>query len=153
MAPKTHTIRGMKLKETFDTINWDDFWQRKLEASFRERTQAALDDFVVVAVDHRIYAEKLISLLQDKYPDAEFAADNCFGSWGIYARTKGRRKLSEKKLSSLQEDAEEVYEDLLQALPLSTLPQERRSKSENGCIPLVLLLSLSAVFGAIVMLG
>ncbi len=141
------------MKETFDTINWDDFWQRKLEASFRERTQTALDDFVVVAVDHRFYAEKLISLLQDKYPDAEFAADNCFGYWIIHARTKGRRKLSEKKLCSLQDDAEAVYEDLLQALPLSTLPQERRSKSENGCIPLLLLLSLTAVLGTIVMLG
>ena len=144
-----HRKRVLQLNETFDTINWDGFWQKKLEASFRERTQTALDGFEVVSVDHRFYAEKLISILQNKYPDAEFAAENCVGSWGIYARTRTQRKITEKKLSSLQEDAEAIYETLMQESPLATLPREKASKSERGCLSSLLVFLVTMAIGIV----
>ena len=123
----------------FDTLNWDEFWQKKLEATMQERTQTALDSFEVTSPQHRKHTERLVFHLQDSFPDVEFAAENWVGSWQIYARTPKQRKLSSAKMEKVQNAAERILENVELKYPIDTLPKENSNhKEKSGCLGVML---------------
>jgi hypothetical protein len=147
----------------FDTLNWDDFWQKKLQASLNERTQTALDGFEVTSAQHRVHAERLLTHLQESFPDVEFAAENMIGSWGIYARSNKQRKLPDSKMDKVKSAADGILENIEEKYPLETLPQQirpiesvrsepNRKGSKSGCLGVLIWFGLLMGLAAVVLI-
>lgn len=132
--------------EEFDSINWDEFWQKKFDTSLRERTQGALDNFDLLCADHRKHAERVIENLEKSFPTLEFAAENWTDTWAIYVRTNKLRKVPAKKMEKLFNAANRILENVEKKYPLESLSKEQPiSKSGTGCLGVALGLLATTV--------
>jgi hypothetical protein len=99
---------GATTKSQECTLQWDEFWQKRLEASYRESTQGSLDNYEIGSVEggEAECADALVWLDQH-HPEYRYGAFELGNSWMILGRTAGNRPIGAQKRERIQCEFEE----------------------------------------------